>query len=175
EIRVWPEIGDPAEIDYALVWKPPAGMLAGLPNLKVIFSIAAGIDHILADPQRPPHLPIVRMVDPALRDMMSEHATLAVLYFHRFLGEYLADKPNAVWDRRWARHTPDCHAGVLGLGHIGAEVARKLALFGFQVHGWSRGAKRMDGVDCRHGADGLRAMLPLCQYLVCVLPLTAET
>lgn len=175
KVRVYPDVGDPAEIDYALVWKPPAGMIAGFPNCKVIFSIAAGIDHILADPQRPKQLPVVRMVDPALRDMMSEHAMLGVLYHHRFLAHYIENKPQGLWDRRWARHTPDCHVAVLGLGHIGAEVARKFSVFGFQVHGWSRNAKRIPGVECRHGADGLTDVLTRAHYVVCVLPLTDET
>ncbi|MEQ9643176.1 MAG: glyoxylate/hydroxypyruvate reductase A [Alphaproteobacteria bacterium] len=175
KVVVHPDIGDPAEIDYALVWKPPAGMIAGLPNCKVIFSIAAGIDHILADPERPTALPIVRMVDPALRDMMSEHAMLGVLYFHRFLGHYLENQPKGIWDRKWARHTPDHHVAVLGLGHIGAEVARKFAVYGFQVHGWSRSEKRIPGVECRTGDKGLTDVLSRANYVVNVLPLTDET
>jgi len=64
DIRVWPEIGNPAEIDYALVWRPEPGFLASLPNLKLILSLGAGVDHLLGDPLLPRHLPIVRLVDP---------------------------------------------------------------------------------------------------------------
>ena len=175
EIRVSPDVGEAAEVDYALVWKPPPGLLATLPNLRAILSIAAGIDHILADPERPVHLPIVRMVDPNLRDMMSEYALLGVLYFHRFMPEYLDERPLRQWDRRWPVYTPETTVGVLGLGAIGADVARKLRIMGFQVHGWSRTPREVPGIACHHGRDGLARMLPDCRYLVCVLPLTDDT
>src|SRR6516162_10962370 len=76
DIRVWPEIGDPAEIDYALVWRPASGLLASLPNLKLILSLGAGIDHILTDPLLPRGVPIVRLVDSHLIAAMSEYVIL---------------------------------------------------------------------------------------------------
>jgi glyoxylate/hydroxypyruvate reductase A len=175
EIRVAPDLGGRADIDYAIVWKPPAGLLASLPNLKVIFSIGAGIDHILADPERPAALPIVRMVDPYLRDMMCEYALLGVLYFHRFMPEYQADQHSRRWQRRWPHYTPETTVGVLGLGEIGAKVAESFRQLGFRVRGWSRTAKRLDGIECFHGRTQVATMLSACQYLVCVLPLTVET
>ncbi len=175
EIRVTPDHGDRSEIDYALVWKPPAGMLASFENLRVTFSIAAGVDHILEDPERPHHVPIVRMLDDNLRDMMSEWAILGVLHYHRFMPEYMAEQQQAIWDRRWPIYTPETHVGVLGLGAIGLDVAEKFRVLGFQVHGWSRTPREVDAITCHHGADGLAEMLPRCRYLVCVLPLTDAT
>ena len=175
EIRVSPDLGDPAEIDYALVWKPPTGMLAGLPNLKAIFSIAAGIDHILADAERPAHLPIVRMADPYLRAMMTEYAVYAVLHYHRNMGDYRVDQANEVWDRRWPLYTPETVVGILGIGAIGADCAAAFRALGFDVHGWSRTPKQLDGVTCHHGPAGLSDMLRQTRYLVCVLPLTDAT
>lgn len=175
EVRVAPEIGNPAEVDYALVWKPEPGFLASLPNLKAIFSIAAGVDHILSDPQRPKQLPVVRMVDDYLKDMMSEYAILGVLHFHRYMPKYQAQQRAQKWDRGWPLYTPETQVGVLGLGEIGAHVARRFAGLGFQVHGWSRTPKQVAGVVCHHGEAGLAAMLPGCRYLVGVLPLTPAT
>src|SRR5487761_685533 len=82
-VRVWPDVGDPAEIDYALVWRPERGLLASLPNLKLILSLGAGVDHILGDPELPRHIPIVRLIDPYLTDAMSEYVALQVLRLHR--------------------------------------------------------------------------------------------
>ena len=175
EVRVPPEFGDKSEIEYALVWKPEPGMLASLPNLRAIFSIGAGCDHILADPERPQHLPIVRMLDDYLTAMMSEWAVMAVLYFHRFMPEYRREQAAEVWHRRWPNYTPETAVGVLGLGAIGRDIAAKLKLFGFQVHGWSRTPQEIADITCHHGAEGLRAMLPQCRHLVCVLPLTDQT
>src|SRR5260370_10219755 len=76
EVRIWPEIGDPAEIDYALVWRPEPGLLASLPNLKLILSLGAGVDHIFCDPHLPPGLPIGPLRDPYMTDAMSEYILL---------------------------------------------------------------------------------------------------
>ena len=90
---------------------------------------------------------------------------------HYYRREQLA----ARWNRAWPLYTPDTAVGILGLGAIGGDCARKLGALGFQVHGWSRGSKKMDGVTCHHGPDGLLEMAGRCRYLVCVLPLTSET
>ncbi|MDP6345155.1 MAG: glyoxylate/hydroxypyruvate reductase A [Alphaproteobacteria bacterium] len=175
EVRVDPEVGDPAEIDYALVYWPPKGLLASLPNLRAILSIAAGCDHILADPQLPAQLPIVRMVDDYLAAMMAEYAVYAVLHFHRDMDDYRAEQLQGVWNRRWPLYTPETDVGILGLGAIGADCAGKLLAMGFRVHGWSRSPKAIEGVICHAGEAGLLEMLGRCRYLVCVLPLTDET
>ena len=83
DVRVWPEIGEPEDITYALLWQPPDGVLGRCPNLKVILSLGAGVDHLIGDPELPDHLPIVRMVDPSLTDGMSEYVLFHTLRFHR--------------------------------------------------------------------------------------------
>ena len=175
EVRVYPDLGDRSEIEYALVYKPPRGLLASLPKLRMIQSIAAGCDHILADPELPEGIPICRMVDDYLRDMMSEWALYAVLHFHRDFPDYRDDQARAVWNRRWPLYTPETDVGVLGLGAIGTDIARKLAVMGFRVHGWSGSPKQIDAVTSHTGADGLDALLRQCRYLVNVLPLTEQT
>ncbi len=97
EIRLWSEVGDPAEIDYALVWRPEPGLLASLPNLKLILSLGAGVDHLLGDPQLPRHLPIVRLVDPHMTDAMSEYVVLQVLRLHRHDLDYRVQQEARVW------------------------------------------------------------------------------
>ena len=174
-VRLYPELGNAEDIEFALCWQPKPGMLAGLPNLKLIFSMAAGFDHVLQDPQRPPNVPIVRIIDNTLSTMMSEFAAYAVLGFHRYMPEFHTGQRNKVWGRRWPRYTPETHIGVLGIGAIGADVARKLLALGFQVHGWSRTEKSLDGVTCHTGESGLFEMLPQCHQIVSVIPLTAET
>lgn len=175
DIRVHPDLGDKADIEYALVYKPPRGLLASLPNLRVIQSIAAGCDHILADTELPSGIPICRMVDDFLAAMMSEWAIYAVLHFHRDFPDYRANQERSKWKRGWPEYTPETDVGILGLGAIGADIARKLATIGFRVHGWSSSPKSIEGVQSHHGADGLTAMLGRCRYLVNVLPLTDGT
>ena len=175
EFRAHPDGGDLSEIDYALVYWAPHGLIAKLPNVKAVLSIAAGCDHILADPQLPPHLPIVRMVDDFLAAMMAEYAVYGVLHFHRDMHVYRREQLQSRWSRGWPRYTPDTAVGILGLGAIGGTCADKLSALGFQVHGWSRGPKEVPGITTHHGPDGLLEMASHCRYLVCVLPLTGET
>ena len=87
ECRRWDEPGDPDEIEYAVVWRPPAGGLKRFRNLKCIVSVGAGIDHILSDPERPRHVPIIRTTGDDLTQRMREYVCLHVLRHHRRLPE----------------------------------------------------------------------------------------
>jgi glyoxylate/hydroxypyruvate reductase A len=168
-------VGERAEIDYALVWKPPKGELKTYPNLKVIFSIGAGIDHLASDPELPTHVPIVRMVEPALTAGMTEFVLMSVLTHHRRMLDYAAQRARKLWREidqvpPWERRV-----GVMGLGVLGGEAAVKLAGLGFDVAGWSRAPKTLPGVTSFHGPGGFIPFLNRTQILVCLLPLTAET
>jgi glyoxylate/hydroxypyruvate reductase A len=175
EIRYWPEIGDAAAIDYALVWYPEPGLLAGLPNLKLICGLGAGIDHLLRDPDLPRHLPIMRLVDPYMTDAMSEFVALSVLRLHRQDLDYLAQQRAAVWQEREQKNAAERPVGILGFGTLGQDAGRKLRTLGFDVAGWSRSAKAVPGFATFAGADGLERLLARSEIIICLLPLTAET
>jgi glyoxylate/hydroxypyruvate reductase A len=81
---------DPS-IEYAIVWKQRPGLLSKLPNLKVIFSLGAGVDHVFADPDLP-DVPIVRVVSPNLTTRMSEYVVWQVLDHHRLGPRYRAQQ-----------------------------------------------------------------------------------
>lgn len=175
ELRVWPAIGDPRDIDAALVWRPPPGLLASLPNLKLIASLGAGVDHIFADPQLPAQVPIVRLVDPHMTAAMSEYVQLQVLRLHRQDLAYLAQQRRGEWRPLPQPNAGERRVGILGLGVLGGEAALKLSVLGFEVAGWSRAEKKLPGIACFHGTAGLDAMLARSEILVCLLPLTRAT
>jgi len=175
DIRHFPRVGEASEIEYALVWAPQPGLLASLPNLKVTFSLAAGVDHILLDPDLPRDIPIVRMSDPYQSDMMAEYVCLAVLYYHRFLNRTLRLQGERNWQEQPVLYSPKITIGVLGLGSIGKAISSRLTTFGFQVHGWSRTARQIEGITCHYGIEQLPEMLPHCHYIVCALPQTQAT
>ncbi|MEC4594598.1 MULTISPECIES: 2-hydroxyacid dehydrogenase [Nitrospirillum] len=176
DVRVWPEgMGDLAEIDYALVWKPPAGLLASLPKLKVIFSLGAGVDALLADPTLP-DLPLVRMVEPGLTEGMTEYVCLHVLRWHRDAPLFEAQQRAAQWKQLTHQHLArERRVGILGLGALGSDAAQALRALRFDVAGWSRSAKHLDGIATYHGAGGLAPFLARTDILVCLLPLTPDT
>src|SRR5215471_832308 len=175
EVRIWPEVGDPAGIDYALVWRPEPGFLASLPNLQLILSLGAGVDHLLGDPLLPRHLPIVRLVDPHMTDAMSEYVVLQVLRLHRRDLDYRAQQEGREWRELDQKNAAERRVGILGLGELGRDAAKKLVALGFDVAGWSRSEKTLAGIESHAGAAGLPALLARSEILVCLLPLTAET
>ncbi len=175
EIRFWPEIGDPAAIEYALVWQPEPGLLARLPKLRLIVGLGAGVDHLLRDPELPRHIPIMRLVDPYMTDAMSEFVALQVLRLHRQDLDYLAQQHAREWRELEQKNAAERPVGILGFGTLGQNAGRKLKSLGFPVAGWSRSAKAVAGFEMHAGAAGLDALVAASEILVCLLPLTAAT
>lgn len=174
DCRLWQEAGDPAEIDYAAVWRPPPGGLKRFPNLQAIFSIGAGVDHVFSDPELPP-VPLIRLTGVALSQRMREYVALQVLRCQRRQAELDAAQRAARWQPLITPPASDCTVGVMGLGELGGAAATALAGLGFQVAGWARSAHRLDGVTCFHGDTQRAAFLGRSQILVCLLPLTPAT
>jgi glyoxylate/hydroxypyruvate reductase len=175
DFRIHPEIGNPADIEVAVVWKPPPGLLASLPNLKLIASLGAGVDHILADPELPRLVPIMRLVDPHMVAAMSEYILTQVLRLHRQDLTYLAQQREAVWKEHRQPNAGERRVGILGLGQFGADAAVKLKALGFDVAGWSRRPKAIDGIQSFHGEAGFAPFLACSDIVVCLLPLTSAT
>jgi len=173
DFRTWPELGEPGEITMALVWLPPAGLLQGLPNLAAIFSLGAGVDAMLAQPDLP-EVPLCRLVDRSLTSTMSEFVLANVLYYHRDLDIYAEEQPAARWRLRLPRPAASRTVGVMGLGELGRDAAQLLEAHGFRVKGWSRSRHQLNGIECFAG-DELETFLEGLDLLVCLLPLTAET
>lgn len=166
---------DPASIHYAATWKHPANSLAGLKNLRVLFSFGAGVDHMFRDPGLP-NVPLVRVNDADLRDRMSEYVVLHVLLYHRQQRMYDYLQHEKRWeDDAFQPAAKDVRVGVMGLGVLGSDAARKLAVMGFDVAGWSRTPKELEGIDCFAGAQDLDAFLARTDILVALLPSTPQT
>lgn len=164
-----------ASVDYALVWAPEPGFLASLPNLKLIVSVGAGLDHLTSDPDLPRHLPTVRMVDPGLTQGMSEYCAWGVLTLHRLFAPLLNSQASGSWDVVHAPIASNARVGVLGFGVLGSKAGEALQALGFQVCGWSRSPKQHDSIPLYHGDEGLDAVLASCDQLVLLMPATDET
>ncbi len=176
DFRVWPHgVGDPADIEFALVWAPKPGEMRRYPNLRAILSLGAGVDHILGDPDLPPGVPIVRLVDRGLTRGMVEYVVHRVLHYHREFDLYARLQQERRWQTRRSPDPAGRRVGILGLGHIGRACAAALLGFGFPIAGWSRTPKDVPGVESFHGGEGLMPFLGRTDILVCLLPLTAET
>jgi glyoxylate/hydroxypyruvate reductase len=134
-----------------------------------------GVDHLLQDPQLPRTVPIARLVDRNMVEQMVEYALYSVLHFHRRFDVYERFQGSRRWEELPLPHTSARRVGVMGIGVIGEECARKLATLGFQVSGWSRTAKRIESVRCFHGRDQLASFLRSAETVLLTLPLTRDT
>jgi len=168
--RITTSLDEP--IDVALVATPPKGVLKKLRGAKLIQSLWMGVEGLLADPDYPKGVPLARLVDPGMVAAMSETVLAHVLDWHRRHNQYRAQQRERLWLRHNQYIASDRTIGLLGLGELGTDAARKLLALGFNVAGWSRRAKHVAGVK---SFTDLSAMLPLCDAVVCLLPLTAQT
>jgi glyoxylate/hydroxypyruvate reductase len=175
EVRVSPELGDPADIETALVWRAPPGELASLANLKLITNLGAGVDPILADPTVPTHIPVARLGDAVMAQMMAQFVTMCVLRHYRDLSRYERQHRERRWHYELPTPSYDCRVGIMGIGLLGGAAARMLSSIGFPVAGWGRSPRTLDGVETYHGDAGLTPFLARTDILVCLLPLTRET
>ena len=165
---------DPAEVQYAAVWKPVPGELAAFPNLRVIFNLGAGVDALMADTSLP-EVPLVRVAVADLTARMTEYVVLHVLMHHRQELYLRASQHEKRWAPKSQWPAAAISVGIMGLGTLGAHAAQALVQLGFRVTGWSRGARQIDGVACFHGKEQLGTFLKATNILVCLLPLTPGT
>ena len=164
---------DPS-IEYAVVWKQKPNVLSRLPNLKAVFSIGAGVDHLFADPGLP-EVPIVRVVADNLTQYMTEYVCWRVLDHHRQGRLYRDQQKRKVWHEPPQPPAGAVSVGIMGLGNLGRAAAKVLLALGYTVKGWSRTGTRIDGVETFGGAGELDAFLAGTDILVVLLPLTPET
>lgn len=167
-----PEAAARAEI--AIVANPPPGALVGLPALRWVHSLWAGVDRLLLDDTLPP-VPVLRLVDPALAEAMAEAVAAAVLHLHRDFPRYADQQRRSLWRQHAVRPARERRVTLLGMGEMGRASADLLRAIGFTVQGWSRSGAARDGVAVLSGPEGWARALAGADILVNLLPLTAET
>ena len=157
----------------AACWYPPSSLLSDFPNLECLHSVGAGDDNIGSLLKS--DLNISRIVDHEQKVGMFEYVLWSVLYYQRDMDKYHQDKMLARWQPLPQRAAKHIKIGVLGLGEIGRYVALKLAAMGYQVYGWSRTLKEINGVISHYGKEALPELLNDLDILINLLPLNSET
>lgn len=170
----WPCEGSLDRVKYALAWHSPPGVLAKCPNLEVIFSLGAGVDHLISDPDLP-DIPIVRIVDPNLTMRMTEYVVFNVLLHHRKFHSYDRQQKDKHWESLYQPGACEVRVGLMGMGALGSDSACKLRDLGFQIAGWSNSRKNFDGIESFAGRDELTTFLNRTDILVSLLPHTPAT
>lgn len=169
------QIESPEQIAFALVLAPPPGYLSQFPNLEVVMPVGAGVEYILSDPELPDHVSIVRFVQRDMVMRMSEYVVQHALNHHRQHKKLAQMQVRHEWGLLDQPAASERTIGIMGLGTLGQDAAEKLRQIGFNVRGWSKRLKHLEGVMCMSGPDKLEAFLAETEILICLLPLTVET
>ena len=172
-IFIWPDIPNYDIIDCVCLWKHPKGSLAKFNNLKLIYSMGAGVDHIVYDDSLPKNTPICRISDEKLAFSMTNYIITAVMFYHRRLLKYNEDKKNKVWDNDTHPEIP-VKIGILGYGSLGSDAGDKLKYLGFDVIGYSLNKKQIDTTKIYYG-DQIDEFLNNINILICTVPYTSKT
>ncbi|WP_251977883.1 2-hydroxyacid dehydrogenase [Salinicola avicenniae] len=166
---------DNPQADYLVAWKPPANIFDEQRTLQGIVNLGAGVDALLQNPSLPRDIPIVKLRDAGMGELIGDYARYGVMHFQRDFDCYRRQQANREWREQPLIDKPDWGVGVLGLGAIGTRVAQMLAADGYPVHGWSRSPKQIEGISCHHGDAGLDTLLGQVMTLVTLLPDTPAT
>ena len=170
----WPNVPSPEKVDAIITWTLPDDAFELFSNVKVIFSVGAGVDQ-LNPASFPSHVRLVRMIDPSIATQMISYVTSAVLMIHRNHFDYANAKQQRRWTPMPVALPSECTIGVMGLGNLGRQVSATLNQLGFNLRGWSRSPKSLANVTTFSGNDALGEFLSQCNILICLLPLTEDT
>lgn len=175
EVEIYPQIKNKEAIKYALVWNHPPGVFQEFPNIKVIASMGAGVDHILRDPALPKQAKVTRIVDEQLAKDMAEFVLALVLNQLRNLSLHRQFEQKGEWEPRNYRRIQEVKIGIMGMGELGSTAAKKLTTNGFTVSGWANSEKDIKDVKIYAGQEKLNTFLSESDILICLLPLTPKT
>jgi len=165
---------DPAQVDY-VIYAPNSEVQDFTPfsRCKAVLNLWAGVEDIVGNETIT--MPLTRMVDFGLSEGMIEWCTGHVLRHHLGIDAHIHGQ-DGVW--RAGIVPPlarDRTITILGLGALGLAVAQALRALNFQVRGWSRSQKQVEGIKCYAGDDGLIEALTGAEGVVLLLPNTPAT
>ena len=174
ELRIWPDPGELAKIEYLAFIRPDFDVLPPLPNLKAMFSRSAGVEAFVNHPKMP-KVPLGK-VEPSGGDpMMTEYVVMHVLRFHRDMPGYQMAQAKREWRRTTIVRPEERRVGFLGYGMMAKPPALVLRSLDFPVKAWVRTPREKSEVPIFHGRDQLEPFLSQTDIAVCLLPLTRET
>jgi len=161
------------EAEILLTWGIPDELLKEAKHLKWFASLGAGNEHLVNNPLIPETVTFTKMT--AYGEMMAEYVFAYLLYFSRDLPKYFRDQKRKVWEQARPGRLRGKTMGLLGLGSIGKEVAKRGKQFGMCILGVKRDLESVENVDQVFSLKDLIKMIPLVDILVNTLPLTRET
>lgn len=174
DVDIWPKVENKDRVTFAVAWNHPKNVLGNYPNLKVVSSLGAGVNHLLDDESISENINLSRLITPSLKEEMGEYVLQAVLSYRHHTARYVDQKREAYWDKHTLIHKKDSVVGIMGLGEMGLSVAKVLLKNGYSVNAWSRSKKNVEGINS-FVENELDTFLNETNILVCLLPFTDKT
>ncbi len=174
DVEIWPDFANKERINLVVAWNHPENLLGQFPNLKVVSSLGSGVDHLMDDSSIPEDVTITRLVSPSLKTQMVDYVEMSCFNIIRKTPEYYRQRQKGIWKVLAHHSKKEISVGILGLGEIGGYTAEKLAANRWQVNGWSRSPKKLEGVKS-YSKKELASFLKASNIVVCMLPLTGQT
>ncbi|SMO96510.1 2-hydroxyacid dehydrogenase [Gracilimonas mengyeensis] len=175
DVEIWPRVENKERVNFAVCWNHPENVLGNYPNLRAVSSLGAGVNHLLNDESLNKDVSICRLITDSLKDQMADYVLNAVTSYRLNIPTYVDRKRVGKWEQLRSIPKKKVTVGIMGLGEMGIPTAQTLVKNGYQVTGWSRSKKEIEGVTTYAGEDGLSDFLSATNALVCLLPLTTET
>jgi glyoxylate/hydroxypyruvate reductase A len=174
-VQDWLDIANPEQVKYGIVWKPTQAFFERFPNLTTLFNLGAGVDAILNNAAVPKHIDIYRIEDGGMAAQMNQYFSYFLLHYFRDMDRYQQQQSLNQWQVQPFKAASSFRVGILGLGQLGSQLAQHLQSYGFDVAGWSRNKKHLNGVTSYAGPEELESFLNRTDALCCLLPLTPDT
>lgn len=175
DIRCGAVPGNLEDIEILVVSTYIEGEALRYPNLKLIQKTGAGVETIMADTSIPNQVQVARLRSDVPAHEMAEYCLATVLQEQRHFRQYRECQAGSNWQPVAPREASKTTVAVLGLGLIGCIIASRFVENRFKVMGWSRSPKQLENVECYFGVEQLSDVLAMADYVISILPLTAET
>ena len=162
------------EAEAMLTWGPPAGTLAQMPKLRWAQALTAGVEHWLARTDLSPSLTLT-CARGTHRVQMPENILGALFHITKPYAAIVGDNATSTWTRRVSSTLAGQTLGILGLGAIGQELARKAAALEMRVIGTRRATGALAHVERVYAPEETDEVLAQSDFVVLLLPATPET
>ena len=164
---------EPSEVDY-IIYAPSSSLQDFSPytSLKAVLNLWAGVEGVAFN--KTLKVPLARMVDSGLTSGMVEWVTGHTLRHHLGIDKHIHGQ-DGVWRSYVPPLAKDRVVTILGLGTLGTACGKALRSLGFNVRGWSRRKKSIDGISCFYGNDQIDLSLADADIVILLLPDTPPT
>lgn len=175
DIRAWPEVGNKSQVDTLLLWSHPVGVTQQFPNAKLIYSLAAGVDHIFVDKDVSTDIPIVRVVDTYMANDIVQYVLAYALKHIKRVDHWAAKQKQCQWYKQPPFNLAEKTIGIMGMGFLGKKAAHMFKHLGLKTSAWSQSPKQIEGIKHFAGDAEFKDFIKQTDILICMLPLTPKT